>query len=254
MFSQERFKFEILSVLSMKFAPSVRVSLPRSYNVLVFRRRGDAELYDEESETVKLRANDVTFVPPNYKYKINSLTSEEVTVIHFKADIKNGKEFKNLHSVNPARFEYLFEKALSCWNKKPLGFAYILDSVFCSILAELEIQCAEEYSTSVEINVRKAIDEMRMSLSDADLTVERAAKLSGYSSSYFRRIFRQITGQTPRAYLISIRIERAKTLLESGYYNVEQASALCGFDSPKYFSTSFKKAVGVFPSSLIPKR
>ncbi|MBO4262670.1 MAG: AraC family transcriptional regulator, partial [Clostridia bacterium] len=208
MFSQEKFRFEILSVLSMRFPPSVRISLPRSYNVLIFRRRGDAELYGAEGETVKLCANDITFVPPNYKYRIASLTNEDVTIIHFNADIKNGKEFKNLHSVNPARFEYLFEKALSCWNKKPLGFAYLIDSVFCSILAELEIQCAEEYSTSVEISVRKAIDEMRLSLSDADFTVEKAAKLSGYSSSYFRRIFRQITGQSPLAYLISIRIDR----------------------------------------------
>ena len=94
---------------------------------------------------------------------------------------------------------------------------------------------------------------MHIQLSDHELTIEKLASIAGYCPSYFRRIFKQVTGQSPQDYLIRIRLEHATSLLESGYYNVEQVSLLCGFDSTKYFSTAYKNASGVSPSKIIPK-
>lgn len=252
MFHSERFSFKILSVHSIRYLPSKRYSPSRSYNALVFRCRGDAELVNGKN-TYRLTQNDVTFIPSGYDYMISTLSEEEVLVIHFEADIQNGKEFCNLHSHHPEQLFALFHRIFTTWNCKPIGSVYRLDALFCSILELLEKHTLESHFNSPYSNIQRAIDEMHAQFSDHDFSIEKLASFAGYCPSYFRRAFKQFTGQTPQEYLIRIRLERARSLLESGYYNVEQVSILCGFDSTKYFSTVYKKFTGNPPSKSIPR-
>ena len=193
MFNSERFDFKILSVLHLNFPASERNSPSRPYNVLVFRTRGDAEVFDD-----------------------------------------------------------LFQKLLTCWNNKPLGFEYRIDALFLSILENLEKQSIEENADSIFINVQLAIDQMHASFSDPDFSIRALAERLGYCNSYFRRIFKSVTQKSPRDYLVELRIEHAVNLLQSGYYNVEQVSERCGFNSAKYFSTAFKAVTGRSPSKMLP--
>ena len=79
-----------------------------------------------------------------------------------------------------------------------------------------------------------------------DLT-ESIRKL-GYNPDYFRRCFKRYTSISPLRYLNGMRIERAKDLLrlESSLSDGE-ISGRCGFRDCLYFSTAFKKEVGLSP-------
>ncbi len=70
------------------------------------------------------------------------------------------------------------------------------------------------------------------------------------TKDYVRRIFKQKTGYTPKAYLNNLRIEKAKELLsdKTGNYNVKQTAAACGFNDQYYFSRMFKRETGVSPN------
>ncbi len=252
MFNNEKFPFEVLSVLHMNFSASERQSPPRPYNVLVFRHRGNAEIVNGKERT-RLTKNDVTFIPLGYEYTIHTQEDEEVTVIHFRANIQSGKSVKVLHARRPEVFTSLFEKALQCWHNKPLGYVYRIDSLLLSIFENLEKQSVEENNDSLYLNVQSAIDEMHTEFASPDFSIERLAAHTGYCPAYFRRIFKQITGKSPQEFLMNLRIQHAVMLLESGYYNVEQVSEQCGFESAKYFSTAFKAIVGAPPSKMIPR-
>ena len=54
-------------------------------------------------------------------------------------------------------------------------------------------------------------------------------------------------------FIRSIRLNHAMTLLTSGNYNVTEASEMCGFSSPAYFSRVFKENFGKSPSEIIHK-
>ena len=69
----------------------------------------------------------------------------------------------------------------------------------------------------------------------------------------FRRIFEKCIGQKPLDYLNKLRIDYAKELLQSGFYNIESVAAMCGFRDPKYFSTVFKRVRGISPSEYKKK-
>ena len=63
------------------------------------------------------------------------------------------------------------------------------------------------------------------------------------------RRFRRAFGQTPSEYLIGLRIRLAERLLCETDLPLAAIAAECGYENEYYFSTSFKKNVGVSPGS-----
>jgi AraC-like DNA-binding protein len=70
-----------------------------------------------------------------------------------------------------------------------------------------------------------------------------------FSKYHFIRLFKSLYNYTPNQYLIRDRIDEAKRLLEQGQ-SVLGACTLVGFDSATSFAATFRKIVGVSPSSF----
>ena len=69
-----------------------------------------------------------------------------------------------------------------------------------------------------------------------------------FSKFHFARLFRTIYGRTPHQYLIHVRVENARLLLESGE-PVARACYAVGFDSITSFTGLFKRRVGLTPAA-----
>jgi AraC-like DNA-binding protein len=80
------------------------------------------------------------------------------------------------------------------------------------------------------------------------LDVPAMARAAHASPSHFARQFRQAYGETPYAYLMTRRIERAKALLRAGELSVTEVSLAVGCQSLGTFSTRFHELVGMTPS------
>lgn len=59
------------------------------------------------------------------------------------------------------------------------------------------------------------------------------------------RHFRQVTGVTPLAYLHTLRIERAKTLLEVSLHGTQAIAEACGYSDAATFRRLFQRATGM---------
>lgn len=68
------------------------------------------------------------------------------------------------------------------------------------------------------------------------------------SICWFIRSFKQYTGASPLQYLTSLRITRAKELLESTDYDIGEIGMMAGYENPLYFSRIFKKHTGISPA------
>lgn len=79
------------------------------------------------------------------------------------------------------------------------------------------------------------------------INLDNIATESFFSKFHFIRLFRTIYGLTPHQYLISVRIEKAKLLLQTGGTVSEVCNAV-GFDSPSSFNKLFKQEVAITPS------
>ncbi|MDO4270267.1 MAG: response regulator [Eubacteriales bacterium] len=84
--------------------------------------------------------------------------------------------------------------------------------------------------------------------SESGLTLDEVAGAVGMSPNYFSALFKQNEGRSFISYLTGVRLDRAKRLLESGDHRSYEVSYQCGYENPTYFSTIFKRHVGVSPS------
>lgn len=67
----------------------------------------------------------------------------------------------------------------------------------------------------------------------------------GYSS--FRKEFKRLTGEPPNQFVLNLRLNRAKYLLETTSLTINEIAEQTGFESVFYFSKLFKKRNGRFP-------
>ncbi len=82
---------------------------------------------------------------------------------------------------------------------------------------------------------------------DEDLSVPALAVRSFMSPRNFARAFKREVGMTPGAYVEALRVERARTLLETGGEGVEQVASRCGFGTVETMRRAFRRRLGVSP-------
>ena len=79
------------------------------------------------------------------------------------------------------------------------------------------------------------------------LTVADLASAAGLSRAHFSREFRRAFGESPHAYLLTRRLERAAALLRGTDRSVADVCLSVGLQSIGSFTTSFSRMYGVSP-------
>lgn len=83
-----------------------------------------------------------------------------------------------------------------------------------------------------------------------NLPIELLAKLLNMSDSHFKSWFKKEFGMPPLDYILRIRIEEAKKLLEQRTKDsVTTIAFKLNFSSSQYFATVFKKYTGISPAN-----
>ncbi len=94
-------------------------------------------------------------------------------------------------------------------------------------------------------NIRKYINEH---ISDPSLSLKKIAADNYVNASYLSRVFKEVTGMTFMEYLISVRIEKAKSLLANPNLRIYEIAEMVGIHDPNYFSKFFKKYTTITPA------
>jgi len=81
------------------------------------------------------------------------------------------------------------------------------------------------------------------------LSIDQICKKTNYSRSYLFREFKAETGKSIIQYFIDLKIEKAKELLRENDLSIKEISEKLAFDTPNYFSKTFKKVTGYTPST-----
>lgn len=81
------------------------------------------------------------------------------------------------------------------------------------------------------------------------ISIQDYAASQNVSISWFLRCFKQVTGQTPMQYILSLRMNNAISLMRDTDWNLTQIASAVGYDNPLYFSRLFHKYKGMSPSA-----
>jgi len=81
------------------------------------------------------------------------------------------------------------------------------------------------------------------------LTVSDMARAAGLSRAHFSREFRRTFGESPHAYLLTRRLERAAALLRNTDHSVAEICFSVGLSSVGSFTSSFTRTYGCSPTT-----
>jgi transcriptional regulator GlxA family with amidase domain len=104
-----------------------------------------------------------------------------------------------------------------------------------------------------EAQLRRVIAVMAHQLAD-NLGVTALAREAGMSPSAFFQSFRELTGYSPMQYLKTLRLHRARALIEEQGLGSSQTALAVGYASAAQFSREFKRYFGQSPSVYMKGR
>lgn len=143
----------------------------------------------------------------------------------------------NIESDNSEVFPY-FNNHLQCCDM----IGMIKDSVCW--LCDYINQSKKSKNESLK---KKIIDYLHENYHDNTLSAYLVSKEIGISEKYLSQFIKEQTGETFSAYLLQIRIEKAKEYLETTDYSNDKISELIGFSAVNTFYRNFNKQTGVTP-------
>lgn len=81
------------------------------------------------------------------------------------------------------------------------------------------------------------------------ISIEDLARSLGYHRTHLSKMFKQVTGISPMQFLLKVRMERAKELLNGEIHlSIDQVASSVGYSDALYFSKQFRKTFGLSPS------
>lgn len=155
----------------------------------------------------------------------------------------------------------LFEKIYNEWVYQKKDSALYTKSLLMQIL----VSAYEEYTSGASLaNARRSIQLNRPRVAAAKdyidsnprkrFTLAELASYSGLSRNFFCRIFRDIIGVTPVAYINKQKINAAKKLLIETNCSIKTIAFELGFENDTYFYIMFKNKTGLTPMEYRQKQ
>lgn len=129
------------------------------------------------------------------------------------------------------------------------GFKFMAMASFMQIVGYLS-RCyarATNSDSRALLRIGAAISHLEANY-QAPIDVEHLARIAHMSTRNFTRSFQAAMGNSPIAYVLQIRINRAAALLRRNERNVTEIAFQVGFSDSNYFARQFRKLLSVTPS------
>ena len=219
---------------------------------LIFHFSGHNTIYFDDL-VLEERANSVRFLPKgdNKRYEILRHEHGECIDVFFESQAPLSPTAFVMRVAQPEKVSALFKKLFTVWSGKGRGYYPEAMSLLYKILAELSRESLVPKQHSLRI--KPALDVIHSRFLEEELTVTELAAACGMGESYFRRLFKERYGMSPKKYIIRLKIDYACELLQLGRYSVAQVAALSHFPEPYFFSRQFKEYMGISPKEFMRK-
>jgi signal transduction histidine kinase/AraC-like DNA-binding protein/CheY-like chemotaxis protein len=102
-------------------------------------------------------------------------------------------------------------------------------------------------SNSMDPFIQKCMDAIHKNLDNGEFGPDALCQVVGISRSQLHRKLVSLTGQSTSNFIRMVRLKKAKDFLSEKHYSIKEVAYMCGFNSPGYFSKSYKELFGVSP-------
>ena len=120
---------------------------------------------------------------------------------------------------------------------------YQVDAEEVPVEAAVEVEIEDEFIQMIKAAVFENLD-------DIDFGIPELCRAIGMSRTQLHRKTKALTGRSTSSFIRSIRLGKAKELLNTSNLNISQIAYEVGFKDPKYFSRTFAEEFGISPNQM----
>ena len=214
--------------------PSYGLSFCMGDGCIVYRH-GDRQYVSDHAHAILL--------PKGESYRLIGTETGDFPLVNFKCAASDPPlGFTVCRLQNPESYLRTFKKMKTLYLQEG-NRARIM-----SLLYEMLARLSQESITPTKRILMPAMQYLSEHLDDPMLNNFTLAAQAKISEVYFRRLFREAYGVTPKQYVLDMRIRQAKALLSENASSVTAIAETCGFSSVYYFCRAFKDQTGQTPT------
>lgn len=183
---------------------------------------------------------------------IFKVAAEDIDVLNFKRliDINPGRGINR--SDNPKVYEKnIYYKQYQELNNLQSSADFLqTQGILLQLISRFNLpEMFHADKSVIPVKIMDAIHFITSNLHQ-QLSVNMLADRCNLNTQYFSRLFEQHTGTRPQAYIMEMRIEKAKHMMLSGRSAYSDVAEMTGFRSLSSFSRTFKQLTGLSPRSF----
>lgn len=110
-----------------------------------------------------------------------------------------------------------------------------------------ETRQAEPMSKADQEFINRLVDVIHVQMAKDDIDMEHVAAALSLSRKQLRTRVMAVTGLTPVAYVLQVRLNYAKRMISADNTSLTEIASKCGFQNLSHFSKAFKQQFGVSP-------
>lgn len=186
-------------------------------------------------------------IPPHTEHTEILENNSKIQFIGFKFNCPKQKLESTVFYDSNKEISSFFYKIFSEYKEQEIGYETATASLLNLLLITALRNTAGESKKCKDLDYIKAYIEQYY---NSKINFRELSSLSGYSYDYFRFIFKKKFGISPQTYMINIRLDRAKYLLENTSLSCTQVAFDCGFSNSAQMSLMFKQKFGISPSEI----
>lgn len=207
-----------------------------------------------EANEYTLQRGDCFLIPPAFPLFAGHDPQHplEVFAAHFDIEFPS-TDFENLpfHAAmrDPAFQEGLLGRLVADAQKGQLESANLwLKAALEEYATSARLPPNAETGPSWHFSIIANICETILKAPEHPWRVRQLAAQAHLSPDHFSRVFTQEQGISPQSFILTARLEKAKTLLIGSSHPIGRVAELAGYESLYYFSRHFKNRTGLSPS------
>ena len=229
--------------------------------------------YIIENEIVTATAGTVMLFNPGKQHQDNQLAHTTSHQMHIGIKNISLEGYKRDHFPFNSPIINLGEKQHDffnlCWkiieekNTRSIGYEALIKTLVMEIIVLILRSDQNALLDDTTLNEKESDKEKQSIVNNIiyylethhteDISLDRLSDLMYISSTYISKVFKEETGDSPINYLIKIRLNRAKLLLQNQNITVKEVAESVGYQDAYHFSKLFKKHYGISPSEVQKK-
>lgn len=212
---------------------------------LIIKYEGETYYRSDEKEYIS-NIDNIAILPKGSNYEWYCKKAGCFSIIEFECK----KTCPNIFSFNVKNGDYFLKTIqkmeINRTLKKP---TYMLDELrdLYGLISSLIKAVERPYISSDKKQKIAPATEYIAKNYNKHIDNDELASLTGLSTVYFRKLFKEAMGISPMSYIKALKIKKAQKMLQSDFSTITDIAYTLGYNNVYEFSKDFKKHIGISP-------